>query len=127
MTIEIWKQIDDFPDYAVSNFGRVMRIAPRPSNGGTRTKPGKILKLHPNRRNEYLQVNLYRDKKMTTKRVNRLVADAFLPPPTDEQTDCAHNDGNRQNNHVSNLRWTTHRENCGERQKHKLEREGIRV
>jgi len=43
--------------------------------------------------------------------VHRLVAMAFLPAPLEGQTHIDHIDGNRSNNHVSNLRWCTPKEN----------------
>lgn len=43
---------------------------------------------------------------------HRLVAIAFLGMPKDKSiTDVAHNDGNPRNNHLENLRWSTHRDN----------------
>lgn len=53
--------------------------------------------------------------KQRTIQVHRLVALAFLgdPPTPDHQVD--HIDHDRQNNHVSNLRWVTRQENCQNR------------
>lgn len=54
--------------------------------------------------------------------VHRLVAEHFLPPPTEEQIEWAigtvkgvvqvnHIDGNKSNNNVNNLEWVTGKEN----------------
>lgn len=43
--------------------------------------------------------------------VHRLVAEHFLDTPSYERILVDHIDGNRQNNHVENLRWCTHKEN----------------
>lgn len=63
----------------------------------------------------YLQVALSaRDKHgkivVRFKKIHRLVAMAFIPNP-ENYTDVNHKDGNKKNNHVSNLEWCTHSEN----------------
>lgn len=58
----------------------------------------------------YLLVNLYKEKKQYTRKVHRLVAEAFLDNPEDK-AEVNHIDMNRQNNEVSNLEWVSHREN----------------
>lgn len=50
-------------------------------------------------------------------RVHRLVALAFLPtPPPGSQ--IRHLDGDKNNNHISNLRWGTARDNADDRERH---------
>lgn len=88
--MEIWTDIEGFENYQVSTWGRV-----RSSKC--------ILKPYENQKG-YLKVGLTRDGKCHKKRVNRLVAQAFIPNPNGlPQVD--HIDGNKQNNSVTNLRW----------------------
>ncbi|WP_247395030.1 HNH endonuclease signature motif containing protein, partial [Ralstonia pseudosolanacearum] len=50
--------------------------------------------------------------------IHRLVALTFLGPPPSRQHEVAHNDGNRANNIVTNLRWATHAENVADTFRH---------
>lgn len=89
-----WKNINEFPQYSVSDDGRVRN-----------NKTGKILTQNPDT-NGYLSVGLCRDGKQTTKRVHRLVAEAFIPNPLNLH-DINHKDGNKNNNHKLNLEYCT--------------------
>jgi HNH endonuclease len=79
------------------------------------TKTGRILKTHVSGSDYkegkgYKTLRLGKGKHYT---VHRLVANAFLPAPTSEGCVIDHIDRNRQNNHASNLRWVSHKENMG--------------
>lgn len=89
---EIWKPIEGFDGYMVSNHGRVngKRKMLKPSGGTT----------------GYLHVTLFKNGERHTKLVHRLVADAFIPNPNNLPV-VNHIDENRANNHVENLEWTT--------------------
>ncbi|EAN1302314.1 HNH endonuclease [Salmonella enterica] len=72
---------------------------------------GELKQLNPTmrgkNRNQYLFVRLELGGKLKNMNIHRLVAENFLgPKPYDEHV-INHKDGNKQNNEVSNLEWTT--------------------
>lgn len=58
----------------------------------------------------YLQVELCLNGKRHVKYVHRLVADAYIPNP-DNLAQVNHIDGNKHNNCVNNLEWTSPKQN----------------
>lgn len=101
---EEWRVVPLDPGYEVSSGGRVRNartgrpLTPWYAGAG------------------YLYVQLWRSRIKTG--VHRLVAFAFLGEPPSPHHEVAHNDGNPENNHVSNLRWATHAENQADIRKH---------
>ena len=94
--MEIFKKIDGFDNYSVSNLGRVRN-----------DKTNRMLKFYT-KENGYMQVQLGR--KNNPCYVHRLVAKAFIPNPN-SKPQVNHIDGNKSNNISSNLEWVTASEN----------------
>lgn len=77
---EIWKSIDECPDYSISNLGRVKRhrrvdIVKR----GERVIAERMIDVTEN--DEYYEVNMRSSDVDIFRRVHRLVASAFIPDP----------------------------------------------
>lgn len=64
-----------------------------------------------NRVTAYFTVGLWKENKEKRLYVHRLVAEAFISSP-EMGMQVNHKDGDKQNNHVSNLEWVTHQENA---------------
>lgn len=64
----------------------------------------------------YFLVSLYLDKKIT-KRVNRLILEAFKGS-CPKGLECCHNNGVRTDNRLKNLRWDTRSNNAKDAVKH---------
>jgi hypothetical protein len=103
MMVEEWREIKDFEGiYEVSNFGNVRSLMSK--------KDGfRNLKLSANNTG-YFMVRPHKGGLGKTCKVHRLVAETFIPNPYNKRT-VNHIDGNKTNNHVSNLEWSTHSEN----------------
>lgn len=94
---EIWADIEGYDGkYQVSSWGRV-----RGARG--------IMKPYENHKG-YLKIGLIKDGVKTKHRVNRLVAQAFIPNFRN-YPEVNHKDGNKKNNSVTNLEWVTGKQN----------------
>ncbi len=114
---EIWKPVVGWEGfYEVSNHGQARsldRILPCPNNQGrmsTRFFEGRTLRPKLTMFG-YHTVALCRGGKMSHKFVHRLVVEAFIGPKPSEVHEVAHGNAIRTDNHISNLRWATKREN----------------
>ncbi len=97
---ETWMPVVGYEGlYKVSDRGRVTN------------NTGRYLTPYPrrtgkNKRIQFYTVNLSRDGIAKTKKVHRLVLEAFIGLAPDG-LQCCHEDGNCANNVLSNLRWDT--------------------
>ena len=103
---EIWKEINNFDDYFVSNYGRVKKEA-------TRYKKCYLLTPNLNKKNGYYYVCMINNDGIRKNlSLARLVAFAFCSGHSDDKNTVNHIDGNKENNYYKNLEWTSLSENC---------------
>ena len=102
--IEEWRPIAEFDgEYEVSNLGRVRSM---------KRYYGMVGRIMPQtiQRKGYYAVTFWMNNKAYCRKVHRLVIEAFTPNP-DSLPCINHIDGNKLNNHVSNLEWCTYQAN----------------
>ena len=110
-TNEIWKTIENYPDYQVSSLGRVKSIERKVWNGKVySTHRERILKPIKNL-DGYLQVVLIKEGNRKNMRIHRLVCDAFLPNPYN-LPEVNHRNECKTDNRVENLEFCDHIYNC---------------
>lgn len=118
---EIWKAIPGYECfYEVSNIGRVRsldRMTPAKNGALNVFTAGKLIS-QCNGTLGRKQVRLARHGKVKNFRVHQLVMLAFIGPCPDGM-ECCHNDGNPQNNNLSNIRYDTRLSNAKDRIIHK--------
>jgi predicted XRE-type DNA-binding protein len=100
---EIWKIIKDFPDYLVSNLGRIKSF--KKWNGTNK----RILKQYKNKWG-YLIVNLYKNKKYNIKYVHIFLYEIFYDDKLKLDECVHHKDENKENNYYDNLEKMTKKE-----------------
>ncbi len=122
---EIWRRFDsvNYPCYVVSNMGRIRKwIRPNRNRVLSDTKSARWKRKNTptfygkykkptygsrNKDNGYVFV-------MSKFMVHRLVASAYIPNPENKPT-VDHDDRNRSNNRLDNLKWATHAEQAQNR------------
>lgn len=90
---ERWHELDEFPDYAVSNFGEVTNI-----------KSGMPRKTSINQQG-IVKISLYQGRELITRSVAVMVAEGFCEGQTEFFNTPIHLDGDRENCRADNLMW----------------------
>lgn len=114
--MELWKTIDIFDKtHQISNFGRVKSLPKKvryvKKNGDEffRQTSEKIMTQTVNK-SGYVYVSFRNKNQTKTIAIHRLVAKYFILNKENKKQ-VNHIDGNKQNNHFSNLEWVTPKEN----------------
>ena len=94
---EVWVDIKGFDKYQVSNFGNVKH------------KKNGLIKSFVNEKG-YHRVHLWGAQGRITKRLHRIVAEAFIKNPNNYK-EVNHIDENKANNKSSNLEWCSRKQN----------------
>lgn len=110
MDQEQWMDIPDWDGkYQISNHGRLRSI------GGKYSKscPDGYVTIGSIDVLGYRTITMRRPGTRSQHRVHTMVASAFLKKPNDGRTYWVnHKDGNKLNNHISNLEWVLPKDNC---------------
>ena len=111
---EEWRIIPLNDNYAVSNFGRVIRgsyntFYVRQGKEANAQYSTKLLRSCKDSYG-YPVVGIFINEEIKSMHVHRLVALTFIPNPEGKPT-VNHIDGNKENNNVDNLEWATWSEN----------------
>jgi hypothetical protein len=105
-----YREIPGYPGYRVGDDGSVWSIRSRGSRGQWRLRM-------PQLNGGYRHVGLTAGKKCLTYRVHRLVLLAFVGPCPAGKVGC-HNNGNKEDNRLANLRWDTQASNLKDKELH---------
>lgn len=105
-----FRVIPGFPRYAIDENGTVMSVCSRSGRGKDSPWINARTISHAISSKGYHQISLCGEKGIKQSLIHALVLEVFVGPrPNGYQ--CRHLDGNKDNNHVSNLSWGTNSEN----------------
>ncbi len=107
---EEFKQIKDFPDYFISNQGRLYSTKTKRFIGNINKKIG------------YKMATLSLGRKSDTLYIHHLVMRYFGEPKPEIDFEIDHRDKNGLNNDINNLRWVSHQVNLENRNAYRKDR-----
>ena len=123
-------ELKNYKDYYINKYGTIIHLV-RFLN----IVIDAVILKHSKDSNGYHIINLYSNKKRTTAKIHRLVAETFIPN-INNYPQINHKDENKNNNFVDNLEWCTakYNNNYGTRinraislQCHKIKRLNIKT
>ena len=116
--MEIFKTIDGFDDYEISNFGRIKTKSRKvryvhsvSKNEFFRVTESRFMKVYENKLTGYKHIVLRSNNKPNTLLLHSLVAKNFIEKTSVYFDTINHKDGNKHNNCVENLEWCTNKYN----------------
>lgn len=113
MSQEIWKDVVGYEGiYQVSTLGRVKSLPRIDCNGRPIRERLRRISF-----SNYAKVALCKDGKSETRRVHRIVLEAFVGPRP-EGMECRHLNGDKFDNRLENLTWGTPEQNTEDTVKH---------
>jgi hypothetical protein len=104
--MEIYKDCFFDARYKISNFGNIKKVL---SNGNERSLKPSI--LNKNKTHPYYYIQIQKEGKRKNYLIHRLVAYHFCENHTETNNVCDHIDRDTFNNHYTNLRWGTQKDN----------------
>jgi hypothetical protein len=118
-----YRQVSGYSNYRVGSDGTVQSTFANGLLGGRVSWRPLARQKHTG---GYLIVHFYKDKKRKPMYVHRLVLEAFVGPCPEGMEAC-HNNGDRGDNRVENLRWDTRKGNFADKVDHGTLLEGSQV
>lgn len=98
-----WREAPGFPQYQISNTGLLRRVRTQKNISQHECKTSKGFYYHVN------ITNASGVRKLVT--IHRLVCEAFHGPPPKGKPYVNHDDGDKTNNHETNVYWSSHGDN----------------
>jgi len=118
--VEIWRDIPDYEGkYRMSSFGYVKSIERFEINGNHFARVNSRILIHDVSKTGYNRVTLTKDAKHKRFLVHRLTGIIFLENP-ENKPEINHDNGNKNENGVTNCYWATSSENSLHSYKNKL-------
>ena len=102
VVVEEWRNVEGYPNYEVSNLGRVRR---------DKLNNSKTIFIGTKESDGYIRVGLTKDGKCRKYKMHRLVAFAFIPNPDPINKIEVNHLGEKDDNRVCMLEWVSPKEN----------------
>lgn len=108
--MEVWKKVEGFENYEISNYGRLKGLEVTTKFGiGFKTYPERICTFWYDKKG-YQYFTFLVNGKTKHKLIHRLVSIAFIDNPLNKPQ-VNHINGIKSDNRVENLEWNTSKEN----------------